>query len=63
VDVEDTLREVCPSQVILVGNSYDQVQVPEGIPVFRCSSFDEGKAQATAIAREGSIVLAVKSWR
>ena len=63
VDVEDTLREVCPSQVILVGNSYDHVQVPEGIQVFRCSSFDEGKAQATSIAREGSIVLAVKSWR
>jgi hypothetical protein len=62
-DVEITIHEICPSQVILVGNSYDQVQVPEGIQVFRCSSFDEGREQATTIAREGSIVLAVKSWR
>jgi len=62
-NVDDAIRTICPEQVILVGDSYDQVQVPDGIRLFRCSSFDEGRECAIANAHEGSIVLAVKSWR
>jgi hypothetical protein len=62
-DVEDAIRTIYPDQVILVGDSYDQVQVPDAVGVFRCSSFDEGRESAIAMAREGSIVLAVKSLR
>ena len=62
-DVESAIREIRPDQVIMVGNSYDRLVIPEGIVLHRCQTLDKGKEQACSLVSKGCIVLAVKCWR
>jgi len=62
-DVESAIRGIRPDQVIVVGNSYDRLVIPEGIVLHRCQTLDKGKEQACRAVSKGCIVLAVKCWR
>ena len=62
-DVESAIREIRPDQVIMVGNSYDRLVIPEGIVLHRCQTLDKGKEQACSLVSKGCIVLAVKCWK
>lgn len=61
--IEDAITEIAPATVILVGEGYGQVRVPDRVPRFLAADLDEGKKMALRETPEGCIVLAVKSWR
>ena len=69
--IEKTISMAAPDRVILVGNRPESGTVSgtvsAGSPPARigrfCSTFEEGKAAALEMTDQGSIVLAVKSWR
>jgi hypothetical protein len=61
--IEDVIAGIAPACVILVGDEYGQVRVPEGVSRFVANSLDEGKERAVGATTEGCIVLSVKSWR
>jgi hypothetical protein len=62
-EVEKTIAAITPDAVILVGEEYDRVEIPEGVRKSVAGSLREGRDQAIAETSEGCIVLAVKSWR
>jgi hypothetical protein len=62
-DIEAAIAAVAPASVILVGEGYDQVRVPDGVLRILADDLDEGKQKALRGTVEGCIVLSVKSWR
>jgi hypothetical protein len=62
-DIENVIAEIAPASVILVGDEYGQVRVPEGVSRFLAADLDKGKERAIRETTEGCIVLSVKSWR
>jgi hypothetical protein len=62
-DIENVITEIAPASVILVGDEYGQVRVPEGVTKFPAHDLAEGKERALRETTEGCIVLSVKSWR
>jgi hypothetical protein len=62
-DVEKAIEYIAPDTVILVGDGYDQLNIPPGVKKTVAGSLQEGRKQAFADTPEGCIVLAVKCWR
>ncbi|NTU99530.1 MAG: coenzyme F430 synthase [Methanoregulaceae archaeon] len=62
-DIEDVIADIAPASVILVGDDYGQVSLPEGVSRFVATDLEEGRDVAVRETAEGCVVLAVKSWR
>jgi hypothetical protein len=61
--IEEAITAIAPAAVILVGEGYDRVRVPEGTMKIPAADLVEGEKIAFRETQEGCIVLAVKSWR
>jgi hypothetical protein len=62
-DIENVITEIAPASVVLVGDDYSQVRLPDGVMRFLAADLDEGRDRAVRETTEGCIVLSVKSWR
>jgi hypothetical protein len=62
-DVAAAIGEIRPDQVIVVGDSYDQILAAGGPVICRVPTLAAGRDQARNLVSQGCIVLAVKCWR
>jgi plasmid stability protein len=62
-DVEEVIETITPVSVILVGQEYEQIRVPDGVAKTRATSLEEGRDRAIANTSDGTIILSVKCWR
>ncbi|KQC04954.1 MAG: hypothetical protein APR53_09075 [Methanoculleus sp. SDB] len=58
--IERAIRTTRPSRVVLVGDPAELPDIPGAV---KAADFAKGRARAQSVAGEGSIVLAVKTWR